>query len=88
MLAFLTSVVSILPIIFLIIIGYLMQKFGWFEDSFANNISKLIMNIALPSSVFMSVMKYLTVDLLMDLSNGFIYTGSALILSFVAGYIF
>lgn len=65
-----------------------MQKFGWFEDSFANNISKLIMNIALPSSVFMSVMKYLTVDLLMDLSNGFIYTGSALILSFVAGYIF
>lgn len=87
MLAFFTSVVSIMPIIFLIIIGYLMQKFGWFENSFSNNISKLIMNVALPASVFVSVLKYLTVEVLIDLSNGFIYTVLAVIFCFVTGYI-
>ena len=59
---FLTSIESIIPIIVLIILGYFLQVRGWFDDSFGGNLSKLIMNVAMPVSIFVSVLKYLTLD--------------------------
>ena len=39
---FLVSIESIIPIIALIALGYILQKRGWFQDSFGNDLSKLI----------------------------------------------
>ncbi|MBP2621297.1 AEC family transporter [Streptococcus panodentis] len=83
---FFTSIQSIIPIIVIIILGYFLQVRGWFEDSFAANLSKLIMNVALPVSIFVSVLKYLTVDKLVSLSGGLIYTFSAFILSYILAF--
>ena len=83
---FLTSVESILPIIVIIILGYVLQVRGWFDDSFGGNLSKLIMNVAMPVSIFVSVMKYLTLDKLISLSGGLIYTFGAFILGYVLAF--
>ena len=64
-----TSIESIIPIIVIIVLGYVLQNRGWFEESFGANLSRLIMNVALPASIFVSVMKYLTLDKLISLSG-------------------
>ena len=81
---FLTSIENIIPIIVLIILDYFLQVRGWFDDSFGGNLSKLIMNVAMPVSIFVSVLKYLILDKLISLSGGMIYTFGVCIL----GYIF
>lgn len=45
---FLTSIQSIVPIIVIIILGYFLQVRCWFQESFGNDLSKLIMNVAMP----------------------------------------
>ncbi len=57
---FLTSIQSIIPIIAIIVLGYILQVRGWFGEDFGPNLSRLIMNVALPVSIFVSVLKYLT----------------------------
>ena len=79
---FLTAVESVLSIVLIIALGFYLRSKGWFADSFAGNISKLIMNIALPASIFVSVLTYLNRDKLMALSDGLIYGA----LSIVFGY--
>ncbi|MFC2713706.1 MAG: AEC family transporter, partial [Segatella salivae] len=83
---FLTSIESIIPIIVLIILGYFLQIRGWFDDSFGGNLSKLIMNVAMPVSIFVSVLKYLTLDKLIGLSGGLIYTFGACIFGYVFAF--
>ena len=63
---FITSIESIIPIIAIIVLGYILQNRGWFGENFGANLSRLIMNIALPASIFVSVMKYLTFDKLLS----------------------
>ena len=84
---FLTSITSIIPIIAIIVLGYILQVKGWFGDAFGSNLSRLIMNVALPASIFVSVMKYLTLDKLISLSGGLLYTFVAFILGYVVAYI-
>ena len=84
---FLTSITSIIPIIAIIILGYILQVKGWFGDAFGSNLSRLIMNVALPASIFVSVMKYLTLDKLISLSGGLLYTFVAFILGYSVAYI-
>ena len=84
---FLTSITSIIPIIAIIILGYILQVKGWFGDDFGPNLSRLIMNVALPASIFVSVMKYLTLDKLISLSGGLLYTFVAFILGYSVAYI-
>ena len=84
---FLTSITSIIPIIAIIILGYILQVKGWFGDAFGPNLSRLIMNVALPASIFVSVMKYLTLDKLISLSGGLLYTFVAFILGYIVAYI-
>jgi len=45
------------------------------------------MNVALPASIFVSVMKYLTLDKLISLSGGLLYTFVAFILGYIVAYI-
>ena len=84
---FLTSITSIIPIIAIIVLGYILQVRGWFGDSFGSNLSRLIMNVALPASIFVSVMKYLTLDKLISLSGGLFYTFVAFKLGYIVAYI-
>ena len=72
--AFITSIGSILSIVLLIALGYILKEKNWFSDSFSGNISKLIMNIALPASIFVSVLKYLTLKSLLSLTGALVYT--------------
>lgn len=67
--AFITSIESILSIIFIITLCYILKEKKWFSRSFSRNISKLIVNIALPASVFISVLKYLTLNYLLSLAG-------------------
>ena len=85
--AFLTSLESILSIILIILLGYILKEKKWFDDSFSNNISKLIMNVALPSSIFVSVLKYLTVEKLISLSGGLVYTFLSVIIGYIIAWI-
>ena len=83
----LTSIESIIPIIVIIVLGYVPQNRGWFAESFGANLSRLIMNVALPASIFVSVMKYLTLDKLVSLSGGLLYTFGAFILGYIVAFI-
>ena len=57
--AFTASIESIIPILLIILTGYVLEKKQYLSDSFGNDISKIIMNIALPAAVFVSMMKYM-----------------------------
>ena len=87
MTVFLTSIQSIIPIIVIIALGYILQLKGWFSESFGPNLSRLIMNVALPVSIFVSVLKYLTVDKLISLSGGLLYTFGAFALTYIFGFL-
>lgn len=84
---FLTSLESIVPIIALIVLGYFLQVKGWFHNDFGNDLSKLIMNVAMPVSIFVSVLKYLTLEKLMSLSGGLIYTFVAFALGYIVAFL-
>lgn len=82
-----TSIESIIPIIAIIVLGYILQIRGWFGETFSSNLSRLIMNVALPASIFVSVMKYLTLDKLVSLSKGLVYTFTAFVIGYIVAYI-
>ena len=81
---FLTSIQSIIPIIAIIVLGYILQVRGWFGEDFGPNLSRLIMNVALPVSIFVSVLKYLTLSKLISLSSSLVWV----LVAFAIGYIF
>ncbi|KIS03814.1 AEC family transporter [Paucilactobacillus wasatchensis] len=83
MTAFITSVESLVEIILVIALGYYLRQRKRFDDNFKGSISFLIMNIALPASIFVSVLKYLTRDKLVELSGGLLYA----LISFAIGYL-
>jgi len=84
---FLTSLGSIFPIIVMIAIGYILRKRHWFHHTFSENVSKLITNVALPCSIFYSVLKYLDMSALKELSNRLIFTFASVIIGYIAAYI-
>ena len=84
---FLTSLESIIPIIALIVLGYFLQVRGWFHNDFGNDLSKLIMNVAMPVSIFVSVLKYLTLEKLISLSGGLVYTFVAFVLGYIVAFL-
>ncbi len=85
--AFLSSVENILSIILLILLGYILKEKKWFDDNFGNQISKLIMNIALPASIFVSVLKYLTLEKLISLTGGLGYTFLSVIIGYIISWV-
>ncbi|GAA2844618.1 AEC family transporter [Pediococcus damnosus] len=83
MAAFFTSLESVAEIVLVIALGYWLRGSGRLGDEFKGNISFIIMKIALPASIFVSVLKYLNRDKLASLSGGLIFTFA----SFTIGYI-
>ncbi|MCW9733668.1 AEC family transporter [Avibacterium sp. 20-15] len=84
---FLTALESVLSIVLIIVLGFYLRHKGYFADSFAGNISKLIMNIALPASIFISVLSYLTRETLFSLSDGLIYGTAAIFLGYIIAWL-
>ena len=84
---FLTSLESIIPISALSGLGYFLLVRGWFHNDFGNDLSKLIMNVAMPVSIFVSVLKYLTLEKLISLSGGLIYTFVAFALGYIVAFL-
>ncbi|PMD70765.1 AEC family transporter [Companilactobacillus nuruki] len=81
--AFITSLESVAEIVLVIALGYWLRGSGRLGDEFKGNISFIIMKVALPASIFVSVLKYLNRDKLASLSGGLIFTFA----SFTIGYI-
>lgn len=80
---FLTSIQSVLAIVIMIGVGYFGQAKGWFDKKVSSALSKLIMQIALPASIFGAMLKFFNPSKLATLSQGLIYT----ILSILIGYV-
>ena len=83
---FLKSLGSIFPIIVMIAVGYILKKRHWFHHTFSENVSKLITNVALPCSIFYSVLKYLNMDALKEVSNRLIFTFASVIIGYLAAF--
>ena len=77
-----TSIQSVLTIVLLIVVGYVLRRQGRFDDQFGKTISDLLMKIALPASIFISVLQRLTLDKLVSLSSGLVYGFGAVILGY------
>ena len=85
--AVIASLQSVAEIIIVIALGYWLRKSGKLGDQFRGNISFLIMNIALPASIFVSVLKYLNRDKLVGLTGGLIYAVASCAASYLLGWI-
>lgn len=83
---FLQSIQSVLSIILMIALGYFLKQFKWFDENFGKSISSLITKVALPASIFVSVLKYLTRDSLLQLSGSLIYPVVAVTISYLIAY--
>lgn len=84
---FLNSVQSVLTVILMIALGYVLKKFKWFGDGFSKGISSLVVKIALPSAIFMSILKHLTRGSLIRLSGSLIYPLGTVVISYIIAYI-
>lgn len=81
--ALLTSISSVVEIIFVIALGYLLRNGGKFQDSFKHDIEFLIMKVALPLNIFVGVLDNLTRSKLIALSGSLVFV----IISFAVGYL-
>ncbi|CAM2829300.1 AEC family transporter [Fructilactobacillus fructivorans] len=84
---FITSIQSVLAIVIMIAVGYITQGLGWFKESFSGSISKIIMKVALPCSIFVAMLKYFHPEQLANLSTGLIYVVLAILLGYVVSWI-
>lgn len=69
------------------ILGYVLRKIGWFADSFAGNISKLITQVALPASIFISVQRNLTRSGLLELFEDMLLPAIGVVISYVVAWV-
>ena len=46
---------DIVPILVIMILGYLCGKFSFFDDDQRQGLNKLVLNIALPAALFISI---------------------------------
>lgn len=82
-----TSIQSVLTIVLLIAVGYVLRRQGRFDDQFGKTISDLLMKIALPASIFISVLQRLTLNKLVSLSSGLVYGFGAVILGYLIAFL-
>ena len=83
---FLQSITSIITIVLLIALGYGLKSMQWFDEGFMRGISSLITKVALPASIFVSVLKFLTRDSLISLSSSLIYTLGAVAICYLIAF--
>ncbi len=78
---------DILPIILLMILGYFLREKKFIDDGLNKNLAFLVMNIALPSSIFVSVIKTLDLSqlgsLTVPLISGVVILAILYLISFI-----
>lgn len=74
---------SIIPIVFLIVLGFILHEKKFLTKGLDRNLTFLVMNVALPASVFLSVVNNLTVKTLEELAKPLAIG----LLAFAANYI-
>ena len=79
----LSSMVTILAVIAL---GYLLQDKGWFQEGFSKSIADLILKIALPASIFVSVLKFITREQLASFFGISLYPLITVILGYLVAW--
>ena len=79
----LSSLVTILAVITL---GYLLQAKGWFQEGFSKSIADLILKIALPASIFVSVLKFITREQLASFFGISLYPLITVILGYLVAW--
>lgn len=79
----LSSMVTILAVITL---GYLLQAKGWFQEGFSKSIADLILKIALPASIFVSVLKFITREQLASFFGISLYPLITVILGYLVAW--
>ena len=79
----LSSIESIFPILVLIALGYVLRGRGMFNDTFSGNLSKFILQIALPAGIFVSVIHHLDIAAIWSLRASFLFV----LASFILGYV-
>ena len=79
----LSSLVTILAVI---ILGYLLQAKGWFQEGFSKSIADLILKIALPASIFVSVLKFITREQLVSFFGISLYPLITVILGYLVAW--
>ncbi len=84
---FFQSIQSVISIILMIALGYILKGQGWFDEKFGGSISSLITKVALPASIFVSVLKNLTKETLFQLSGSLIYPVGGVVISYIVAYI-
>lgn len=85
--AFLSSIQSVIVIVLIMLLGYILRKQGWLADSFGGNVSKLITQIALPASIFISVQENLTRGKLFNLFAGLLLPFIGVVISYIVAFI-
>ncbi|KRM40479.1 AEC family malonate efflux carrier [Lactobacillus hamsteri DSM 5661 = JCM 6256] len=69
------------------LLGYILRLKGWFADTFAGNISKLITQIALPASIFISVQNNLTRGSLLNLFENLLLPFIGVVISYIIAFV-
>ncbi|GAA3629121.1 AEC family transporter [Lactobacillus hamsteri] len=87
MTAFLSSISSVIVIVLIMLLGYILRLKGWFADTFAGNISKLITQIALPASIFISVQNNLTRGSLLNLFENLLLPFIGVVISYIIAFV-
>lgn len=82
-----SSIQSVLVVVIIMALGYILRIKGWFADSFSKNISKFIKNIALPASIFVSVLERLTKDTLVMFSSYLVWGFLAVIIGYIIAFV-
>jgi malate permease len=77
---------SIIPIVFLIVLGFFLHEKKYLSKGLDKNLTFLVMNIALPASVFLSVVNNLTIKTLEELAKPLIIGMIAFACNYLLSY--
>lgn len=83
----LQSLFDIFPIIILILLGYILNEKQKISLQFSQDVSYIIMNIALPASILASVLEKLNISTLLSLWKPLLIASVAYIVSYVIAFI-
>lgn len=84
---FLTSLQSIIPIVLLILLGYILKGQGMFNPTFSGNLSRFIMSVALPAGVFVSVLHHLHTSDIWNLRYGMLVVVLTYVIAYIVAFI-
>lgn len=73
---------SMATIVIMISLGYVLQIKGWFDKNFSTSIASLIIKIALPASIMISVLRFISREKMIE----FVGSLGIPLLSIVVGY--